>query len=270
MTITPQKKFDRAKYEQAFGQLNDRSQISSIPLKILQVTPSTNQYLWSLIEQKQTLPIAAIALEQTAGKGQWGKTWQSSDGGLYLSVGIETYLRSNCYAHLIMATAWGIAKALRKYHVPVVIKWFNDLILSGKKLGGIKIETRTQKEYINHAVVGVGINWTNPVPSLGINLHTYYQTQPEPQILCLEQLTAITIYGILSGYQFYLNEGIEKLRQNYLQLLSNLGQEINIQGCTGIVTSVTTQGELQVCLRSPGAKTEVCFAPGKISLGYQD
>ncbi|MDJ0687150.1 MAG: biotin--[acetyl-CoA-carboxylase] ligase [Xenococcaceae cyanobacterium MO_188.B32] len=270
MPIKNNNEFERAKYEQALRQLIDRSQLSLTPLHILPIIPSTNQYLWSLIEQKQPLPLAASALQQTAGRGQWGKTWQSSLGGLYLSVGMETNLSSDCYPHLIMATAWGIATVLRQYHVPVLLKWSNDLILLGKKLGGIKIETRTQQQYLTHAVVGVGINWANTVPDLGINLHSYYQTQTqtEPQITCLEQLTAITIYGVLSSYQHYLAVGIEQLRDDYLHLLSNLGQQITIEGCPGIVSGVTTKGELKVRLRSPGATTEICFAPGQISLGY--
>ena len=222
VTMKNSAKFDRVKYEQALRQLIARSPISLIPLQILPVIPSTNQYLWSLIEHKQPLPLAAIALQQTAGRGQWGNTWQSSLGGLYLSVGIETNLSSEYYPHLIMATAWGIAKILRQHQVPVLLKWSNDLILLGKKLGGIKIETRTQQQHLTHAVVGVGINWTNTVPDLGINLQSYYQTQTKAKIVCLEQLTAITIYGILSGYQHYLDVGIEQLRDDYLHLLSNL------------------------------------------------
>ena len=168
-----------------------------------------------------------------------------------------------------MATAWGIATALRRYHLPVWLKWSNDLILEGKKLGGIKIETRTQQQQITHAVVGVGINWTNSVPNLGINLQSYYQTQTEKRIVSLEQLTAITVYGILSGYQHYLTVGIKQLVDDYLQLLSNLGQSVIIEGCPGVVTGVTTQGELKVRLRSPGATTEIHLAPGQISLGYK-
>ena len=263
--------FDRNKYEQTFLSLSDRLNLAITPLDVLEIIPSTNQYLWELIEQKQQLPLAAIARQQTAGRGQWGKRkWQSSPGGLYLSVGIETNLRSDRYPHLIMATAWGIATTLRQYHIPVLLKWSNDLILLRKKLGGIKIETRTQQQYLTYAVVGVGINWTNPIPDLGINLRSYYQTtQTEASITCLEQLTAIAIYGILSGYQYYLDVGIEKLLDGYLQLLSNLGQPVTIEGCPGIVSGVTSKGELKVRLRSPGATTEICLAPGQISLGYQ-
>lgn len=265
MPIKNNHKFDRAEFDRAWQKLSDRS---FIPLHILPIIPSTNQYLWELIEQNDSLPLAVIARQQTAGKGQWGRQWQSLPGGLYLSVGIKTHLKSELFPHLVMATACGIAEALRKYNVPVSIKWFNDLILLGKKLGGIKIETRTKQEFINHAVVGVGINWTNTVPAPGISLQSYYQTSTQPRIVSLEQLTAITIYGILSGYQSYLEVGIEQIKDNYLKLFYNLRQKVTFEGCSGIVTGITTNGELKITLRSPGATTEICLAPGQISLGY--
>ena len=118
-------KFLRAKYEQALRQLIDRSQLSLTPLPILPIIPSTNQYLWSLIEQKQQSPLATIseagtlcviALQQTAGRGQWGKTWQSSLGGLYLSVGMETNLRSDCYPHLTLFCHFRRLRSLKPLH----------------------------------------------------------------------------------------------------------------------------------------------------------
>ena len=130
MPIQNNYQFDRAEFDRAWQKLSDRS---TIPLHILPITASTNQYLWELIEQNKSLPLALIARQQTAGKGQWGRQWQSLPGGLYLSVGIETKLKSEFFPHLVIATAWGIAETLRKYNVPVAIKWFNDLILAGKK-----------------------------------------------------------------------------------------------------------------------------------------
>ncbi len=254
----------------------DRS-LAPIPLAVYATIPSTNQQLWTLIDTGQTIPCGAIALEQTAGKGQWGRTWLSSKGGLYLSVAIPVDLPLTNHPHLIMATAWGIASMLRSYDLPVSLKWLNDLILEQRKLGGIKIETRTKGAKITQAVIGVGINWRNPVPEVGINLQSYNRQAPETNISSLERLAAITAYGILAGYEYYLAVGIERLLDRYLAILSNLGQQIAIDGCLGEVTGVTTQGELKVRWRSrsarrqsqsPGATTEICFAPGQISLGY--
>ena len=240
----------------------------SIPLVFYDCILSTNTKLWELIDSGIPCPLGAIALEQTAGKGQWGHTWVSATGGLYLSVGLDLDLEINNYPHLVMATAWGIATVLRYYDLPVTIKWSNDLILDQRKLGGIKIETRNKNNKLTKAVVGVGINWHNSVPEPGINLKSYYQNQKNNSISSLEELTAIASYGILLGYEYYLAVGIEKLLAKYLKICHSLGKQIDLNGCPGQVVGVTKEGKLMVKLRSPGATTEITLSPGQISLGY--
>ena len=241
-----------------------------ISLSIFDCIPSTNTKLWQLIDRKERCPLGAIALEQTAGRGQWGHSWISAAGGLYLSVGLDLDLEIANYPHLVMATAWGIATVLRHYKLPVTIKWSNDLILDCRKLGGIKIETRNNKNKLVKAVVGLGINWQNFVPEPGINLESYCrQNKKIPTINSLSELTAIATYGILLGYEYYLTVGIEKLLDGYLAILNSLGEQVNFEGCYGEVIGVTTEGKLRVKLRSLGATTEIALAPGQISLGYR-
>ncbi|MEL7076672.1 MAG: biotin--[acetyl-CoA-carboxylase] ligase, partial [Cyanobacteria bacterium J06582_2] len=62
--------------------------------------------------------------------------------------------------------------------------------------------------------------------------------------------------------------GIEKLLDQYLEILSSLGQQVSFNGGTGEVIGVTTAGKLRIKLRSPGATTEIAISPGQISLGY--
>jgi BirA family biotin operon repressor/biotin-[acetyl-CoA-carboxylase] ligase len=278
--------FSLKTYHEAWQRIN-QSQIiphsidlgQPIALAIFESIPSTNTQLWELIDSGIKCPTGAIpkgrrsliALTQTAGKGQWGHSWISARGGLYLSVGLDLDLEINHYPHLVMATAWGIATVLRHYQLPVTIKWSNDLLLRQRKLGGIKIETRNHQQKLVQAVVGVGINWRNSVPEPGINLESYEQEQNIqniPGINSLEALTAIASSGIILGYEYYLAVGIEKLLAKYLEILSSLGQQINFNGCPGEVVGVTTAGKLQVKLRSPGATSMIALSPGQISLGY--
>ena len=230
---------------------------------------STNTKVWQLIDNQVRCPIGAIALQQTSGRGQWGHRWISHPGGLYLSVGLDLDLEVVNYPHLVIATAWGIATVLRRYKLPVTIKWSNDLIIERRKLGGIKIETRNIDHKLTKAVVGVGINWRNPVPDPGINLNSYYQSKGIQGINSLSELAAITTYGILLGYEYYLSVGIKKLLEKYLEILMSIGQKVRFHGCAGEVIGVTTEGELKVKLRSPGASTEIMLSPGQISLGYE-
>ena len=267
--------FNSQLYQEFWQRLN-QSQIitrqqeiaTPIPLYVFNSIPSTNTKLWQLIDRGVETPVGAIALQQTAGKGQWGHSWVSTDGGLYLSVALDLDLAISKNPHLVMATAWGIATVLRHYQLPVTIKWSNDLILNQRKLGGIKIETRNVQNKIIKAVIGVGINWCNYVPNIGINLESYYQDKPQKDIKSLEELAAITAYGIVQGYKYYLSVGIEQLLTGYLAILNSLGKRVVFNDCPGKVTGVTTDGKLKVRLRSPGATTEISFAPGQISLGY--
>ena len=270
--------FDLHLYQRVWQRLNQSKiitqtdNISPLPISVFNSLDSTNTKLWSLIDLHESIPCGVIALEQTAGKGQWGNSWVSNRGGLYLSVALDVELELQYYPHLVMATAWGIAKALRYYRLPVTIKWSNDLILEQRKLGGIKIETRNSGNKIIKAVVGVGINWCNSVPEPGVNLESYYQERSPNYIESLEELTAVTAYGILQGYQYYLTVGIDRLLSEYLAILNSLGKQVAINEYAGEVVGVTTDGKLQVKIYQgiPGATTEITIAPGQISLGYEN
>ncbi len=228
--------------------------------------------LWELIDQGAVEGTVVMAAQQTAGRGQWGRQWQSGQGGLYLSMALSPNLQASNSAQLTLCSAWGIAKALRVYSIPVCLKWPNDLLLLQRKLGGILTETRVQQGQITKAVVGVGINWCNGVPESGINLQSFCEQQLSSAVISLEMLTAIVLSGLLWGYQRWLKEGMERLLPSYLELLDSQGCHVIVDGKPGIVTGVTPTGELRVSLKSLNsteAASEICLKPGTISLGYR-
>lgn len=96
--------------------------------------------------------IALIADTQTAGRGRRGKSWASPPGAnLYLSLAWP--LRQAAGLSLAMGVA--CAEALREPRVRV--KWPNDLVVDGRKLGGLLIEIAGPL-----AVIGVGVNLRMP------------------------------------------------------------------------------------------------------------
>lgn len=249
--------------------------------------PSTNQTVWELLEQGLPIATTVIALAQTAGRGQWGRQWTSAPGGLYLSMALAPNVPAEYAAQLTLCTAWGIATALREVPprlsgvtdpIAIGLKWLNDLVLNGRKLGGILTETRLQQGRITKAVVGVGINWTNPVPDTGINLQSVLASAPTPLIESLELLAAIVTYGLLSGYERWQQQGIEAILPEYFALLAHRNRPIVINGQSGKIVGVTATGELRVQLRAaatadlPATQTsgdsEILLKPSTISLGY--
>lgn len=246
-------------------------------LHIYDTVSSTNSVLWELIERGATAGTVVIAAGQTAGRGQRGHQWRSPLGGLYLSLALTPDLDAQNALLLTISSAWGIATTLRQLpgnseedqpRIPVQLKWPNDLILKERKLGGILTETRIQRGKIVKAVVGVGINWENPVPEIGINLKSYLADDPRPPITSLEMLAAMTLQGIVWGYQQAQEQPIENLLSSYQQLLTSMGRRVLVDGHPGLVTGISACGKLRVRLTSSERASEITIEPGKISLGY--
>lgn len=241
-------------------------------LHIFDCLPSTNQMVWNLIAQGAKPGCVVIASQQTAGKGQWGRQWISPVGGLYLSVAITPQIKVTNSYQLTLASAWGIAAQLQNCGITVGIKWPNDLVLDGRKLGGILTETKVNQGHITQAVIGVGINWTNSVPETGINLKSWQNSQNHPAISGLEILTATILLGIESGLQCLNNEGITILLSHYLDLLTNIGDQVYVNHLLGTVVGVTPEGNLRLQMagydRKELIKAEIFVEPGTIGLGY--
>jgi BirA family biotin operon repressor/biotin-[acetyl-CoA-carboxylase] ligase len=97
---------------------------------------------------------AVVAEQQTAGRGRLGRTWYSPPGaGLYVSI-----VAKPPDPVITLAAAVAFGEGLRACtHLPVEIKWPNDLTVGGRKIAGILTEGVGTSE-IEHAIVGVGIN----------------------------------------------------------------------------------------------------------------
>jgi len=256
-----------------------------VTLHAFETLPSTNQTAWALSDRGAPTGTAVLALQQTAGRGQWGRTWVSPPGGLYLSALLYPDLNVEQAAQLTLCTAWGIATALRQMpsqlsgvgvQLPVQLKWLNDLVLQGHKLGGILTETRLRRGRISRAVVGVGINWRNPVPNIGISLKAFLEDQPTPLMESLEMLAAIALHGLLTGYERWQREGIEPLLPDYLNLLAHRDRPVMINGQPGTLIGISPTGDLRVRwltasgnLEGERSNPEIWLKPGTISLGYE-
>ena len=276
----------RPRVEQVWETLPHRLNLPPVPLPPLHCfdrLPSTNQTLWELLERGEPWGTAVVAAEQTAGRGQWGRSWSSASGGLYLSWSISPNLPLEHALLLTINSAWGIATVLRSYckpEIPIQIKWPNDLILAGRKLGGILTETRVHRQTIAQAVIGVGINWSNFAPEPGISLQqaledrvgmrgfptdTFMSDEVPNAIVSLEELLALTLRGLIYGERAIADGQEEQVVAGYNQLLTHVGQSIAINDTTGVVRGITEIGQLQVELST---SEMVWLEPGQISLGY--
>lgn len=104
--------------------------------------------------------IAIVADSQEKGRGRFARTWCSPPGlNVYLSIVLRPDLPPADAPFLTILAALASAAALyRETGIQVSIKWPNDLLMSGRKLGGILTEARTVRGVITRTVIGIGIN----------------------------------------------------------------------------------------------------------------
>lgn len=240
----------------------------NLTIHAFEALPSTNQTAWELWEAGISAPLLVLAQQQSAGQGQWGRSWQSELGGLYLSLLLGVDMPGQQAALVTLWSAWGLAQVLNDGGIPVGLKWPNDLVLAGRKLGGIKGESRLEQGRIKTVVIGVGLNWANPVPAIGIQLQAWLEEQGEDSITSLEALGVLALQGLTRGYQTYQSQGPAAILAGYDHYFLNRGQVMTLDQGQGRVTGISAQGELLVEVRSPGAVSRLALPPGAISLGY--
>jgi BirA family biotin operon repressor/biotin-[acetyl-CoA-carboxylase] ligase len=129
-------------------------------LELVDECPSTNT---ELIERARSGAVhgSVLACEhQSAGRGRRGNGWVSAVGG---SVAFSILWRfprgAGALSGLSLAVAVAAAEALEKLGArEVSLKWPNDLLCGGRKLGGILIETAGEGGGSVAAVIGIGVN----------------------------------------------------------------------------------------------------------------
>ena len=105
-----------------------------------------------------------LAKEQYRGKGRWGRKWVSPRGGLWFS------LILSCIDPDLIQFRAGLATCLairELFNIDVEVRWPNDIVFRGKKLGGILVEHVYD---MGKCIVGVGVNVNNRAPSNAVSL----------------------------------------------------------------------------------------------------
>jgi len=125
----------------------------------LQSTESTNADVLRYQQQHQR-EVVAVSESQTAGRGRRGRQWLSPFArNIYCTIGITKEIPASRQGLLSIVTGLALCRALQQsVDTTVGLKWPNDLLFDGRKLGGILIESRPLGETKFYFAVGFGLN----------------------------------------------------------------------------------------------------------------
>jgi BirA family biotin operon repressor/biotin-[acetyl-CoA-carboxylase] ligase len=181
---------------------------------------STNEEARRLARAGASGPLWIVADEQTAGRGRRGRPWVSQRGNLFAS--LLTQAPPQLSAQLGFAAALAAADTVASLarSADVRLKWPNDVLLQGRKIGGILLEGLGG----DALAIGIGINLAHFPPDTEF---------PAISVACAAGLTsdlnaalACLATRMAAWYEIWEQRGFARLRENWMARAQGLGRPI--------------------------------------------
>jgi BirA family biotin operon repressor/biotin-[acetyl-CoA-carboxylase] ligase len=120
---------------------------------------STNRVLARLAERGASEGTVVLAEAQTAGRGRHGSEWFSPEGAnLYVSVLFHPRIAPRELPRFAPIASLALAEAVWLEGAPARIKWPNDVVVRGRKLGGVLVGAPTISGRLAYVILGIGVN----------------------------------------------------------------------------------------------------------------
>ena len=227
-------------------------------------TDSTNRVTMELAYANEPEGAVVLAEEQTAGKGRAGRNWHSERGaGIYVTFLLRPRLAPVQAPLLTMLAGLSAFAAVREQTgLSAELKWPNDLVLNGKKIGGILTEMHAEPHLVRFVIVGIGINVNQEkFPADLSPIATSLREQSGRLHSRLELLVRL-LREFESDYNRFLHEGPGFVTERFLSL-SNFAKGRRVRVDTGsetyigTTTGLTREGLLQVKTEAGPAVTVI-------------
>ncbi|PWS35272.1 biotin--[acetyl-CoA-carboxylase] ligase [Falsiroseomonas bella] len=236
-------------------------------LRIEAELPSTSDLLRRLAAAGEPEGLAVLARRQTAGRGRDGRSWQSPEGNLYISLLLRPDAPAAAAPRFALLGGVALAEALSGFmadRAAIRLKWPNDLLLGGAKLAGMLCEGAAHDGRIEWIVLGLGANLAvapqlpdRPTTCLG-----QHAPAPDPEA------AAVALIRAVDTWQRRISaEGIRPLLDAWQQRGPQPGARLTLRTgageTTGLYRGLDADGAL--LLETDGRTRR--FATGELSGG---
>lgn len=232
-----------------------KKSLSRLPLggiKYFESIGSTNDEALAWAANEAMDLSLVIADEQTAGRGRLNRKWFTPKGtALAFSIILNpTAAEKPHLSRIVGLAALALAKALQMRGLPTQIKWPNDVLIRGRKVGGILTESVWSGEDVECVVIGIGVNvQKGSVPPSGLlqfpatSLEDELDLTPEREDILRDILTALIELRPLLGTEELIAqwEGMLAMRDENVQVESEKNPPV-----TGQIYGLETDGSLRL------------------------
>ena len=211
-----------------------------------------------------------VADMQVAGKGRRGRVWKSPSGSsIYMTILLYPDIPPVKAPQLTLLMAIAVAEGIQEVTgLETKIKWPNDIVVNGRKICGILTEMSTEIDYINHVVIGAGINVNQDTFSDDIKATASSLKLELGKSVKRSELIAAVMKSFEKCYEIFIEtEDLSGLQELYNSMLVNRDQEVKVlepgNEYKAHAIGINQTGELIV--RTPDGKEKEIYA-GEVSV----
>lgn len=180
-----------------------------------------------------------LAEAQTAGRGRMGRAWHSPAGkGIWMSLVLTPRVPVYFMPQLTLLSAVALCRSIQKVcRVDIGIKWPNDLLIKGKKVSGILLESSGEDERLKYVIAGIGISVNLKVEDYPEELRkvaTSLAIESGAEIK-RETLVQEFLLELEELYALYLEEGFSPIRLLWEALSVTLKRPIRTHTPNGVI-----------------------------------
>jgi len=242
-------------------------------IRRLDTTSSTNDEVIRMAEGGAPEGTVVVARRQTLGRGRLGRRWESPTGaGLYLSVLLRPQIcPSNLWQIGFVASLAAASSIRRAFNLDARIKWPNDILIEGRKVCGILIESTVADTPASPVVVGIGINVnTRAFPEeLAEKATSLLLQSGGGQDIDLNLAESALLDSIREWYVRYLTEGFPPVLHAWRLLDCTSGHTVRVllggDAVEGRAVEVDLDGNLIV---EQDGSQRVAVSAGEVILGH--
>jgi BirA family biotin operon repressor/biotin-[acetyl-CoA-carboxylase] ligase len=211
---------------------------------------NTNEELKAMARDGAKSMTMLCAKEQTAGRGRHGREWKSKAGNLHASILLRGIPQEKAH-ELVFIAALAVVETVESFlfDQEVTLKWPNDVLVDGKKIAGILLESEISGSDLDFVVIGIGLNVAATPEGLDGMATSFKDFETQVDLSEVKQLLGEAFTEYL---EIWLDSseagGFERIGNLWMQYAAFLDKEISVK---------LPQGEVRGIFKGMNAKGEM-------------
>ena len=206
---------------------------------------STQNFAGEIASKKNENGSVVISQKQTSGRGRMNRKWITVNGAISISIVLHPKFDISISTLFPIAASVALVNAIQKtLDLNTNVKWPNDIVIKGKKVAGMIVDSSIESNLIESMILGVGINFKVNTKNLERklkNTENFYGVST-----LLKTSSNVTALELVQNFLFELEEMIilldkgqtSQVIQRWEKISSTIGKKVSIKTNDGIITGV--------------------------------